>query len=193
MQCHFNSVIDSSGNAINGATVSVYKPDLVTLATIYSDEGITLASNPITCDLQGRFYFFAGNGKYALKISGPGITTYWIKGVCLFDPSIILSPTPLSLINSFVAVIGLQPAIIRVGDTVNISGTMKGGVASTIFAYIPSIHSPVNGYLDFSATNFSTGSALSISLVGTSLIINGPISTTDTILFGFSYQAAAII
>ena len=193
MQCHFNSVIDSSGNAINGATVSVYKPDLVTLATIYSDEGITLASNPITCDLQGRFYFFAGNGKYALKISGPGITTYWIKGVCLFDPSIILSPTPLSLINSFVAVIGLQPQIIRVGDTVNISGTMKGGAPSTTFAYIPSTHIPANGYLDFSASNFSTGSALSISLVGTSLIINGSFLTSDIILFGLSYQAAAII
>ena len=192
MQCHYNTVIDSSGNAINGAAVSVYKTDLVTLATIYSDDGVTVTANPIICDSLGRFSFYAGNGKYALKISGAGITTYWIKGVCLFDPSNILPPTNLTLINSFVSVY-LIPMITRSGDTVNISGTMKGGVNATIFTVIPAIHQPINGSLDFIALNSTTGVGLTITASGNNLYIYGVFSTTDIIFYGLSYLAQPII
>lgn len=193
MQCHYNTIIDAAGNGVNGAAVYVYKQDLITLATVYSDDGVTSTANPIICDALGRFYFYAGNGKYNLKISGAGITTYWIKGVCLYDPSVILPSTNLTLLPPWVAVIGLYPQIIRSGDTVNISGTFKGGSASSTFAYIPDIHKPINSYLDFPATNFNSGAALSISVFTTSLILQGTFSATDTILFGLAYQAQSIV
>lgn len=192
MQCHYNTIIDAAGNGVNGAAVYVYKPDLITLATIYSDDGVTSTANPVICDSLGRFFFYTGNGKYALKISGSGITTYWIKGVCLFDSSNVLAATNLTLINSFVPVY-LAPLIVRSGDTVNISGTMKGGLSGSVFTVIPSIHTPINGYLDFTAMNSTSGISLSVNIIGNNMTVYGTFSTSDVILYGLSYQAQPIV
>lgn len=70
---------DQYGRAIGGATVSVYNSSTATLATIYSDNGVTPKSNPFLTDaLDGRFNFYAANGVYDIVYVYPGVT---------FDPS----------------------------------------------------------------------------------------------------------
>lgn len=44
-------------------------------ANIFSDDGITAAPNPITCDGQGRLSFYAADGRYDLIATSNGITT----------------------------------------------------------------------------------------------------------------------
>lgn len=70
---------DQYGRAIGGATVSVYNSGTSTLATIYSDNGVTAKSNPFLTDaLDGRFNFYAENGVYDIVYVYPGAT---------FDPA----------------------------------------------------------------------------------------------------------
>ncbi len=77
-------VVDQLGNALSGKTVTVRvanaTPGSGALATIYSDDGTTLVSgSALTTDAQGRFFFYAPDGRYDLTISGTNITTY-IRG-----------------------------------------------------------------------------------------------------------------
>ena len=54
-------------------------------ATIYSDNGITVAPNPTLTDANGRFAFYASDGRYTLVISKSGFTTQTISDVLLQD------------------------------------------------------------------------------------------------------------
>jgi hypothetical protein len=85
MQRYFNSVAQASGVPLVGASVQVNNYPSGTAATIYSDNGITVAANPLTTDSNGQFAFYAANGHYQLVISGSGITTQTINDVILFD------------------------------------------------------------------------------------------------------------
>lgn len=69
MEAYTETVIDSYGNKIVGATVSVYD-DLV-LATIYSDNGITPKANPFETTNAGLIQFYAASGRYDVKVSHP--------------------------------------------------------------------------------------------------------------------------
>jgi len=65
---------DQYGRAIGGATVSVYNSGTGTLATIYTDNGVTLKANPFLTDaLDGRFNFYADNGVYDIVYVSPGV------------------------------------------------------------------------------------------------------------------------
>src|SRR5258708_14764018 len=56
-------------------------------ATIYSDNGITVAPNPTLTDANGRFKFYAADGRYTLIISKTGFVTQTISDVILADPA----------------------------------------------------------------------------------------------------------
>src|SRR5258708_21084550 len=56
-------------------------------ATIYSDNGITVAPNPTLTDANGRFAFYAADGRYTLVTSKTGFTTQTISDVLLADPA----------------------------------------------------------------------------------------------------------
>lgn len=86
MQKFFDSVLLDSGMPAVGVSV------LVTAfgggaVTIYSDNGATPRSNPITTDANGYFEFYAADGRYTLQISGTGITPRTITDVLLEDPA----------------------------------------------------------------------------------------------------------
>jgi len=72
-------------------TVTVYEAGTATLATIYSDDGVTALANPFTAaptpdgDLaagtpSGLWYFYAANGEYDVRFSGTGIDTAFTLG-----------------------------------------------------------------------------------------------------------------
>lgn len=90
---HFTRPIqDQNGRAIVGAVVTVYSADTSTLATIYSDNGITAKANPFTTGIDGLADFYAANGRYDITIKKTGYPSAYfdplkMKGVALTDPT----------------------------------------------------------------------------------------------------------
>lgn len=66
-------VTDQQGNALGGTEVTVRRATDSVNATIYSDNGTTIQSNPFTADTDdASFSFYAPNGRYTLVFSRPG-------------------------------------------------------------------------------------------------------------------------
>jgi hypothetical protein len=67
---------DEFGNALNGASVTIYEADGTTAATIYSDtELATAESNPLTTGSDGVYEFYAYPGYYDVQVAKTGYTT----------------------------------------------------------------------------------------------------------------------
>lgn len=87
MQKRFESIANpSTGRAVAGASVQVNVAG-GGAATIYSDDGVTTKTNPITTDANGYFEYFAADGLYDWVISGSGLTTRTIEDVLHEDPT----------------------------------------------------------------------------------------------------------
>lgn len=96
MQKYLNSVANATtGLPVQNASVQVVTNPGGTVATIYSDNGITLAPNPLTTDANGAYSFYAADGHYNLVISGPNITPQTINDVILLDAVPADLPTSL--------------------------------------------------------------------------------------------------
>jgi hypothetical protein len=87
----WSAVLDSddspTGEArlLASATVTV-RDTSGNLATIYSDNGVTPAANPLTAGSDGEYGFYAANGNYDLTIAKTGYATE-TKRVSLIDPT----------------------------------------------------------------------------------------------------------
>lgn len=101
MQRYSDVVADSRGNVMAGASVLVELSGVT--ATIYSDDGVTLQSNPMTTDATGAFTFYAANGTYTLRttlVSG-GTTVTSRDTVVLYDPAATLSASTGAGLSGF--------------------------------------------------------------------------------------------
>jgi hypothetical protein len=94
MQRYQDSVLTQNANGVTvvgtGLTVTVYNAGTVVLATIYSDNGVTSVdqlTTPIITDINGRFEFYATNGRYDITITGEAITTITVQDIYLEDLS----------------------------------------------------------------------------------------------------------
>lgn len=88
MQKYTDVFQDTLGNALTGAAVSVFQQGTSILATIYSDNGVTPAANPLTTDTStGTFQFYAADGRYDLQAAKTGYITQTKRDVLLFDPN----------------------------------------------------------------------------------------------------------
>ncbi len=87
MQRYFDVVQTTSGDAIPGALVYVYVGSTTVLATLFSDNGVTAAPNPLTTNADGEYAFYAANGTYTIQIAATGYAGETKPGVVLFDPS----------------------------------------------------------------------------------------------------------
>ncbi len=86
MRKYFGTVIDTAGNVIASASVTVYTQNTTTKATLYSDDGSTLITNPVTSDSKGGYSFYVTDGIYDLTVSGSNLTSYTIEDVTIRDP-----------------------------------------------------------------------------------------------------------
>lgn len=90
---------------LQGAEVLVSATGLTTAATIFSNNGVTAATNPLTTDSTGRFSFYAANGRYDLLITKAGYSNIAVSDVLLHDPldtygsNVIPSATSLVLLT----------------------------------------------------------------------------------------------
>lgn len=69
---------------VSGATITVNVHG-DGAATIYSDDGITVTTNPTTTDVNGRFAFYAADGRYDLIVAGPGLATFTLSDIEIAD------------------------------------------------------------------------------------------------------------
>ncbi len=79
------TVIDSAGNLVAAATITVYATGTTNTSTIYSDDGVTSESNPFTSGSDGVAKFYAADGRYDIKIVKTGFDTVTIVDHQLFD------------------------------------------------------------------------------------------------------------
>lgn len=88
MQKRINTIASATtGLPIQGASVQVNIGATGSggAATIYSDNGVTQATNPLTTDANGQYSYYAANNHYQEVITGPNITTQTINDVILLD------------------------------------------------------------------------------------------------------------
>jgi len=78
------SRVNGSLQPLLGVTVTVKTPTGL-LATIYSDDGVTVQPNPMFTNANGLYGFRAANGPYKLTFSGPQIESYE-RDIDLYDP-----------------------------------------------------------------------------------------------------------
>ena len=88
MKRYQDYVLDREGNAVAGALVYVRKPD-TTLATLYSDNGVTTTANPITTDNDGEWAFYAENNTYTFEVYVDGVEVQELAGAQHYDLSVI--------------------------------------------------------------------------------------------------------
>jgi hypothetical protein len=111
MQKYRDTVVNSLGRPVVGATVTVTQYPSGTAAAIYSDNGVTLISgNTILTDSYGAFSFYAADGHYSLTFSGVGVSTTSVTDILLEDPA---AANPIAATT------------ITVSGTVNFSGTAQ--------------------------------------------------------------------
>jgi hypothetical protein len=89
MKYQNNVLLSPGGIAVPNASVLVLNYPGGTTATIYSDNGVTVAANPLTTDSNGAFGFYAADGHYSLQITGSmngvAITPVTVNDVLLVD------------------------------------------------------------------------------------------------------------
>jgi hypothetical protein len=89
MQKFSDTVSTTNGAALEvltSATVAVYLAGTNTLASIFSDNGVTSKANPFLSSSTGRIEFYAADGRYTLSISKAGYTTVTVADILLEDP-----------------------------------------------------------------------------------------------------------
>jgi hypothetical protein len=88
VQKYQNSIQDLKGNAVAGASIAVYIFGTASLATVYSDNGVTvIAPGELLSDAEGEFAFYAVNGRYNVQVVAAGLASQTTYDVLLFDPA----------------------------------------------------------------------------------------------------------
>lgn len=87
MENFYTTVQTTTGDVVNGATVTVYDASSGLPATIYEPDGVTPLSNPFLSGYarnEGEIEFGAANGQYNIEIVN-GAETDWIYRITLLD------------------------------------------------------------------------------------------------------------
>lgn len=98
MRKYLNSVVNKfdttqSGNAATGTTITVRGLPSNAKSTIYSDEGVTIKSNPFTVDSNANYEFYVDDGRYNI-IQDEGLPTeIQLTDVSIYDIESYLAPT----------------------------------------------------------------------------------------------------
>lgn len=81
------TVVDTRGNVQVNAAITVYRTEVGTLATLYSDPDCTTTkANPTTSSAAGHFSFFVADGTYDLNFSKTGFSFTNLTNVNIFAP-----------------------------------------------------------------------------------------------------------
>jgi hypothetical protein len=142
MKKYHDTITDVSGRSISGASVTVYATGTQTKATLYSDNGSTQTTNPVTTGSLGYFEFYVADGRYDITISGTGITTRTITDVLIEDAATtadLTASTGSSLVGHIASGAGAVATTVRekLRETVSVKdfGAVGNGVANDTAAF----------------------------------------------------------
>ena len=171
-----------TGDAITGALVYVYVGSTTVLATLYSDNGVTLAPNPLTTNTDGEYAFYAANGTYTVQITATSYFAEIKPGVVLFDPSDQAAATPLfgTGLNSNEAGFRIVPQNLQSTNYTTVASdsgkhvfTATGTITLTI-ASNASVPYPIGTAITFINTN---ASSVTIAINSDTLTLAGSTTT----------------
>lgn len=119
--------------------VDVYLQNTTTSATLYSDDGVTPLSNPVTADANGVFTFYVADGIYDLRYVHSSITTTTEEDVNIFDPFSGQSGDTAVSIRTLATTVGFKvptaaPAAAAAGNVWEASDVLKFGANSKSLA-----------------------------------------------------------
>lgn len=160
-------------------TITVYVSGTVTLASIYSDNGVTPLANPFTANADGTWTFFADNGTYDVVKSGAGIpTALTVHGITTFDPAVATgqvrdcsapkygSPANSASVRIHNCILDLPVGVGGVADARGLNGTqtidsdMFSGISSPVLLLLGA------GTYTWTATNTITNPYTAINGLG---------------------------
>lgn len=147
------SMVNGKLTPVSGASVLVKTYPGLATATIYSDNGVTTATNPLTTDTRGAYTFFAADGRYQLVISGTSFDTITIPEILLEDPLEGATVASLSTATST-----------SVGNLSTGVTSLSTGLSTT----------------NSSLTSLSTGTSTSVSSLSTAISGGGVAQTSGT-------------
>jgi hypothetical protein len=159
MQKYQNNIVSSSGTPVISASISVTNYPSGTAATIYSDNGVTLATNPLTSDSLGNFSFYAADGRYSLSISGVNVSATTLTDILLEDPT---NPNPISATTITATGTSTLAGVTATSLAVSGAATVGAGLAVT-GALSATGALTTNGLKEDSSGNFAVGGATSSS------------------------------
>lgn len=85
MKKYEDVVLDRNGNVVDGATVTVTDYPGGATSVVYATDAIGTNANPVSTGADGKFSFYAKDGRYTLTIAKTGITTIVIPNVLIQD------------------------------------------------------------------------------------------------------------
>ena len=103
MRKQYGTVLDKTGEPVNGVSVRVVDFLTGALAALYADaNGVSQIGNPVTTDPFGYYEFHVANGRYSLTITDSQANTVVLNDIQI-DDTVPLSATftwdPASLAN----------------------------------------------------------------------------------------------
>ena len=150
---------------LSGATCTIYVSGTTTLATLYSDNGITPLANPFLSSLTGQVAFYAANGTYDLVVSKIGYLTVTIDAIELDD---LLAPSGSNSVGYLPAGTGAVATTVqtKLRESVSVKdfGAVGNGVADDTAAIQAAYAAlPVNSALYFPSGTYKYTSRLTFS------------------------------
>lgn len=173
MQKYTETVLDSSGEPLASASVTIQVNPLGAVATIYSDNGVTLATNPLTTNASGVFQFYAADGRYDATITKVGFVTAQILDILLDDP-VIVGSTYINLLTN------TQWKIRTAIGTITKFGVEGGGTLPTLSVTGFTVSSNTPTFSTSNTSQLKVGDVVKISGGGTNVDLTGIEVTTVT-------------
>ena len=146
MQRYQDSILNSNGQPVSGASVLVRPTGGTSTSVLYGDlQGTGTVANPRTTDTNGRFGFYAPNGRYDLVISGSYFQTTTSSDVMLED-------VPLTNLQELTTASTARAAL-GLGPNSTSSGSFQG--TSTVLTDISTAAYVIGDVLVFDGTHVS--------------------------------------
>lgn len=190
MRKYLDSLIDSSGNALSGATITVYNTGTLVKPTIYSDDGVTPIANPVSTDANGRFSFYVADGRYDLAVAGSGIVSYTLSDLEVSDlvgssssADLVWKSNKVSLADGSAAAPSINFQSATTTGLSRVSGALTLSVAGTGYWNVDSTGAwqpNANGSYDLGTTSFRVAN-LYVNGIPAGCTLTSPTITTPTI------------
>jgi len=177
------------GDAVSAATITVYKANTSTKATLYS--GYTTAigtkNNPVYSDGYGRYYFYVPPGTYDLAISRAGIVSYTLEDVVV--SAINWDPDKLGIYN----IVNFGAEAISGTDSTDCTTYIQAAIDSCSSAGGGMVLVPAGAYFVGSTIELKEGVILMGSAPNLKPMTSGVPGEVGSVLVAGMYDGSAVI